>query len=66
MNYPSSGFKRARSTRRRAAVGPGSVFMCLHAEVNWHCLFHDLIDDFEETRLAERQAAALAAAGVPP
>jgi hypothetical protein len=42
------------------------VFMCLHAEVNWHCLFHDLIDDFEETRLAERQAAALAAAGVPP
>ena len=40
--------------------------MCLHAEVNWHRLFHDLIDDFEETRLAERQAAALAAAGVPP
>jgi predicted unusual protein kinase regulating ubiquinone biosynthesis (AarF/ABC1/UbiB family) len=49
----------------RAAVGLGSVFMHLQAEVNWHRLFHDLIADFDETRLAERQSAALAAAGVP-
>ena len=30
----------------RAAVGLGSVFMHLKAEVNWHRLFHDLINDF--------------------
>jgi predicted unusual protein kinase regulating ubiquinone biosynthesis (AarF/ABC1/UbiB family) len=50
----------------RAAVGLGSVFMHLQAEINWHRLFHDLIDDFDETRLADRQVAALAGAGVPP
>jgi predicted unusual protein kinase regulating ubiquinone biosynthesis (AarF/ABC1/UbiB family) len=50
----------------RAAIGLGSVFMHLRAEINWHRLFHDLIDDFDETALAERQRAALTAAGVPP
>jgi predicted unusual protein kinase regulating ubiquinone biosynthesis (AarF/ABC1/UbiB family) len=49
----------------RAAVGLGSVFMHLRAEINWHRVFHELIDDFDEARLAARQAAALAAAGVP-
>ena len=49
----------------RAAVGLGSVFMHLRAEVNWHRIFHELIDRFDEARLATRQAAALAAAGVP-
>ncbi len=49
----------------RAAVGLGSVFMHLGAEVNWHTLFHDLIDDFDTTRLAERQREAAEAAGIP-
>jgi predicted unusual protein kinase regulating ubiquinone biosynthesis (AarF/ABC1/UbiB family) len=49
----------------RAAVGLGSVFMHLKAEVNWHRLFHELIDDFDADRMSERQAAALAAAKVP-
>jgi hypothetical protein len=49
----------------RAAIGLGSVFMHLKAEINWHRLFHDLIDDFDEAALAERQEKALTAAGVP-
>jgi predicted unusual protein kinase regulating ubiquinone biosynthesis (AarF/ABC1/UbiB family) len=49
----------------RAAIGLGSVFMHLKAEINWHRLFHDLIDDFDEAALAARQQAALTAAGVP-
>jgi predicted unusual protein kinase regulating ubiquinone biosynthesis (AarF/ABC1/UbiB family) len=49
----------------RAAIGLGSVFMHLKAEINWHRLFHDLIDDFDEGVLAQRQQAALTAAGVP-
>jgi predicted unusual protein kinase regulating ubiquinone biosynthesis (AarF/ABC1/UbiB family) len=50
----------------RAAIGLGSVFMHLRAEINWYRLFHELIDDFDEAALAARQKAALAAAGVPP
>src|SRR5207253_7795981 len=49
----------------RAAIGLGSVFMHLKAEVNWHRMFHGLIDDFDEAVVASRQQAALAAAGVP-
>ena len=49
----------------RAAVGLGSVFMHLKAEINWHRLFHELIDDFDEATLARRQRAALKRAGVP-
>ena len=50
----------------RAALGLGSVFLRLKAELNWSELFHDLIDDFDPTKVGERQAAALAEAGVPP
>jgi predicted unusual protein kinase regulating ubiquinone biosynthesis (AarF/ABC1/UbiB family) len=50
----------------RAAIGLGSVFLHLRAEINWYRLFHELIDDFDEAVLAGRQKAALAAAGVPP
>jgi predicted unusual protein kinase regulating ubiquinone biosynthesis (AarF/ABC1/UbiB family) len=50
----------------RAAIGLGSVFLHLQAKVNWHRLFHQLIDDFDERTLARRQRAALKAAGVPP
>jgi hypothetical protein len=49
----------------RAAIGLGSVFLHLKAEINWHRLFHELIDDFDEARLAARQRAALDRAGVP-
>ncbi len=48
----------------RAAVGLGSVFLHLKAEINWHRLFHELIDDFDEKKLASRQKQALKAAGV--
>jgi predicted unusual protein kinase regulating ubiquinone biosynthesis (AarF/ABC1/UbiB family) len=48
----------------RAAVGLGSVFLHLKAEVNWHRLFHDLIDDFSVEGLAKRQAEACSKVGV--
>jgi predicted unusual protein kinase regulating ubiquinone biosynthesis (AarF/ABC1/UbiB family) len=49
----------------RAAVGLGSVFLHLRAEINWHRVFRELIDDFDEQKLATRQKAALKEAGVP-
>ena len=49
----------------RAAVGLGSVFMHLNAEVNWHQAFHELIDDFDTDALAKRQEEAALAAGLP-
>jgi predicted unusual protein kinase regulating ubiquinone biosynthesis (AarF/ABC1/UbiB family) len=49
----------------RAAIGLGSVFLHLKAKINWHRLFHELIDDFDEAVLAERQKKALNEAGVP-
>ena len=48
----------------RAAIGLGSVFMRLRAEVNWHRLFHGLIDGFDMDALAARQTATLEAAGL--
>jgi predicted unusual protein kinase regulating ubiquinone biosynthesis (AarF/ABC1/UbiB family) len=50
----------------RAAIGLGSVFLHLQAKINWHRLFHEMIDDFDEHVLAERQRRALQLAGVPP
>ncbi|HWI29804.1 MAG TPA: AarF/ABC1/UbiB kinase family protein [Stellaceae bacterium] len=49
----------------RAAIGLGSVFMHLKAEINWHRLFHELIEDFDVGALARRQKEALEKAGVP-
>jgi len=46
----------------RAAIGLGSVFMHLKAEINWHQMFRDLIDDFDVDALAARQKKALEAA----
>jgi len=43
----------------RAAVGLGSVFMHLKAEINWYRIFHDLIKDFSEKELNKRQQKAL-------
>ena len=48
----------------RAAIGLGSVFMRLRAEINWHRLFHGLIDGFEVDALAARQRSALETAGL--
>lgn len=48
----------------RAAIGLGSVFMRIKAEVNWHRLFHDMIDDFDPNALAKRQKIALEKAGL--
>jgi predicted unusual protein kinase regulating ubiquinone biosynthesis (AarF/ABC1/UbiB family) len=49
----------------RAAIGLGSVFLRLRAQLNWHQLFHALVADFSTAGLAARQAAALADARVP-
>lgn len=49
----------------RAAIGLGSVFMHLGAEVNWHTMFHDLIDDFDTQKLGQRQRDAAKAVGIP-
>lgn len=49
----------------RAAIGLGSVFFRLRAELNWHRMFNELIQDFNEQELAQRQAAALLEARVP-
>lgn len=43
----------------RAAVGLGSVFMHLKAEINWHRLFENLIAEFDADQMNRRQAKAL-------
>lgn len=48
----------------RAAVGLGSVFMHLKAEINWYENFHALIEDFDVKELEKRQANALSTAGL--
>jgi predicted unusual protein kinase regulating ubiquinone biosynthesis (AarF/ABC1/UbiB family) len=49
----------------RAAVGLGSVFMHLKAEVNWHQLFHGMIDDFTLEALQARQKNVIRQVGLP-
>jgi predicted unusual protein kinase regulating ubiquinone biosynthesis (AarF/ABC1/UbiB family) len=49
----------------RSAIGLGSVFLRLKAELNWSQLYQGLIADFDTDALAARQQAALTAAGVP-
>ena len=49
----------------RAAIGLGSVFTHLGAEINWHRTFHELIEGFDLETLAKRQSKALKAAGLP-
>jgi predicted unusual protein kinase regulating ubiquinone biosynthesis (AarF/ABC1/UbiB family) len=43
----------------RAAVGLGSVFIHLKAEVNWYQIFHELIKDFSVKKLSEKQQNTL-------
>ena len=48
----------------RAAIGLGSVFLHLKAEINWRAMFQDLVEGYEEAALASRQADALKAVGL--
>ena len=50
----------------RAAIGLGGVFLHLRAELNFYRLFNEAIERFTTDGVAERQATALAAAGLPP
>ena len=43
----------------RAAVGLGSIFIHLRAEINWYKLFHDLIKDFSVKDLEANQKKAI-------
>ena len=49
----------------RAAIGLGSVFLHLNAEVNWYNIFQELISDFDVSEVAYRQHEALTTAKVP-
>jgi predicted unusual protein kinase regulating ubiquinone biosynthesis (AarF/ABC1/UbiB family) len=48
----------------RAAIGLGSVFLHLRAEINFYRLFNEAIEHFSTERVAVTQAQALAAAGL--
>jgi predicted unusual protein kinase regulating ubiquinone biosynthesis (AarF/ABC1/UbiB family) len=48
----------------RAAIGLGGVFLHLRAELNFYRLFNEAIEHFSMERVAERQQAALSAAGL--
>jgi predicted unusual protein kinase regulating ubiquinone biosynthesis (AarF/ABC1/UbiB family) len=50
----------------RAAIGLGSVFLHLGAELNFHRLFSEAIEQFSLPRLEQRQARVLAEAGLAP
>ena len=43
----------------RAALGLGSVFIHLGAEINWHNIFNELIADFDADSMQKRQKDAL-------
>jgi predicted unusual protein kinase regulating ubiquinone biosynthesis (AarF/ABC1/UbiB family) len=43
----------------RAAVGLGSIFIHLRAEINWYKLFHELIKDFSVKNLDANQKKAI-------
>ena len=48
----------------RAAIGLGAAFLHLRAELNFGAMFAESVSDFSVERLAERQRAALDAAGL--
>jgi hypothetical protein len=45
----------------RATIGLGSAFLRLGARLNFHRMFEDAITDFDEAKVAARQAGALKA-----
>jgi predicted unusual protein kinase regulating ubiquinone biosynthesis (AarF/ABC1/UbiB family) len=48
----------------RAAIGLGAVFLHLAAELNFYRLFNEAIENFDLAKVASRQSAALADAGL--
>ena len=50
----------------RAAIELGSVFLRLRAELNWHRIFHELIEGFDVADLDACQLAALQEHGLAP
>jgi hypothetical protein len=48
----------------RAAIGLGGVFLHLRAELNFHRLFNEAIEEFSIKAVEKRQRAALSAAGL--
>jgi predicted unusual protein kinase regulating ubiquinone biosynthesis (AarF/ABC1/UbiB family) len=48
----------------RAAIGLGAVFLHLRAELNFHRLFNEAIEDFSVDRVRQCQVEALARAGL--
>lgn len=50
----------------RAALGLGSVFLHLKAEVNWHRLFNEMIEGFDVKELEKTQKAALKKFDIEP
>jgi predicted unusual protein kinase regulating ubiquinone biosynthesis (AarF/ABC1/UbiB family) len=50
----------------RAAIGLGGVFLHLAAELNFHRLFEEAIENFSVEEVAQRQAEALEGAGLSP
>lgn len=49
----------------RAALGLGSVFLHLKAEINWYRLFHEMIEGFDVEALEKRQEKALRQFDIP-
>ncbi len=49
----------------RAALGLGSVFLHLKAEINWHRLFNEMIEGFDRAAVDKRQKAALKKFDIP-
>lgn len=49
----------------RAALGLGSVFLHLKAEVNWYRVFNELIEDFDLKTLEKRQKDTLKKFDIP-
>ena len=49
----------------RAALGLGSVFIHLKAEINWYRMFNDLIADFDADLMSRRQREMLERHDVP-
>ncbi len=50
----------------RAAIGLGSVFMHLGAEINWYRLFRELIEGYDSAALERRQRRIMKQAGLEP
>jgi predicted unusual protein kinase regulating ubiquinone biosynthesis (AarF/ABC1/UbiB family) len=49
----------------RAALGLGSVFLHLRAEINWHRVFNDMIEGFDIKAMDKRQKEALKKFEIP-